>query len=454
MGARALAGFLIVGCAVGGTVTADQRAPAAEDEAVARTVVADLAARRFEAVTRRFDRRVAEALPAQRLADVWDGLIAQVGKLQAVEGVTRSEYHGTDLVHVTCRFEKAELELLFGIDAQKRVSTFRIVPAGSGSIWEPPAYARPDRFTERAATVGNAPWALPGTLTLPQGKGPFPAVVLVHGSGPHDQDESIGPNKDFKDLAWGLASRGIAVVRYVKRTKQYGSEMKDLPDLTVNQETVDDARAAVALAASVPEIDAKQIYVAGHSLGGYLAPRIAAGDAQVAGLIVLAGNTRPLQDLIIEQLRNQASLTPNPSAQLTHAIGAAEQSKREIEDPNLKAGTTLRVLGASIPASYFLDLRGYHPAEVAASLDIPILIVQGERDVQVRMADFEGWKKALAGRRRVTFKSYPALNHLFMSGTGPSTGQEYLTPGHVAEELVADIAAWILKTSAARPPRS
>ena len=315
---------------------------------------------------------------------------------------------------------------------------------------EPPDYAKPDSFTEQQITLGTAPWALPGTLTLPKGAGPFAAVVLVHGSGPENQDEGYGPNKVFKDIAWGLASRGIAVLRYEKRTHRYGKEMVTgkIP-ITVKEETIDDAIAGVALLASTPHIDAKHIYLAGHSLGGYLAPRIAAADSQIAGLILLAGSTRPLEDMVIEQIADeyaQAGRSSSPEAQ--EAIGKAQADKKAIEDPNLKPGVMLRLAGAQIPSEYFLDLRNYDSVKVAATLKIPMLILQGERDYQVTMTDFNNWKRGLGENSNAVFKTYPALNHLFLAGSGPSTPQEYDIPGHVEADVIADIATWVQTQSA------
>jgi dienelactone hydrolase len=451
MPSRASVVILLVGLAVGQGVATAQSAPSPDDETVARIAVANLMAGRFDVVEQQFSKRMAAALPAGELARVWQELRAKMGPFRSITGVQRSEQRGLHLIYVTCEFARGRLDFLFGIAPGKHIAAFRILQAGSGAPWKPPAYADPKRFAERAVTVGKEPWALPGTLTLPRGKGPFSAVVLVHGSGPQDEDETVGPNKDFKDLAWGLATRGIAVLRYTKRTHQYGAQMKDLPDMTVKDEVIDDARAAVALAAGTPGIDARRIYLAGHSLGGYLAPRIAAGDRHIAGLIILAGPTRPLEDLLIEQLQYQASLTPNPPPELTKAIAAAEKAKREVEDPNLKPGTSVDLLGTTVPASYFLDLRDYHPGQVAASLKIPMLFLQGQRDSQVRRADFEGWQQALAGRHNITFKSYPQLNHLFMAGSGPSTEAEYLKAGHVAAVVIGDIASWVLQSTAEKP---
>jgi len=274
-------------------------------------------------------------------------------------------------------------------------------------------------------------------------------VVLVQGSGPHDQDETIGPNKPFKDLAWGLASDGIAVLRYNKRTFQHPESFRG--QYTVEQETVEDARAAVALLAARAEIDPKRIYVAGHSLGAMLAPRIAKGDSQVAGIILMAGNTRPLEDLIVEQVKYQVSLAGAPTPEGQKAIADAEKTAAAMRDPNLKADQTVSIVGAPVPGSYVLDLRAYDPAQTAAALKIPILVMQGARDCQVRMADYEGWKKALAGDSLASFRLYPNLYHLFIpvpasDNTPLSSPADYNQPGHVAPEVIADAAAWMSGT--------
>ncbi len=158
-------------------------------------------------------------------------------------------------------------------------------------------HREPDR--SRTRTVGAA-----GHSSLPKGEGPFPAIVLVHGSGPNDRDETIGPCKPFRDLAQGLSSQGIAVLRYEKRTKAHPAALALLPGgITVKEETVDDAAAAVGLLAAHEKIDPKRIFVLGHSLGGSLLPRIAAVRGDIAGLVSLAGSTRPLEDLLLEQVR-------------------------------------------------------------------------------------------------------------------------------------------------------
>ena len=311
--------------------------------------------------------------------------------------------------------------------------------------WIPPRYAQETSFTELPLTLENEKYKLPGKLTIPKGDGPFPAVVLVHGSGPHDEDETVGPNEPFADLAWGLASRGIAVYRYTKRTQQYGLQSADDPaKLTVEDEVISDARAAVALVAKQTHIDPKQIFLLGHSLGAYLAPRIATGDPQIAGIAMLGANTRPLEQVVLEQVHYLASLNGTPTDEEQKRITAVEDGAKQIESPDLKPSDTVAFLGATTYGTYWLDLRGYDPVKTAGKLKIPILILQGGRDYQVTPSNFEAWGTALGKRSNVTLKMYADLNHLFMTGAGRSTPAEYEQPGHVSQEVIETIATWVL----------
>ncbi len=413
-------------------------------EVLGKALTLDLASRQFDKVAARFDERVAAAIPPAKLSAVWDGLLGQVGAFRAISGARVEEQQGYRLVFVTCEFERATLDVKITFDSTSRVTGLFIVPSQSKMAWVAADYAKQSAFHERQVNIGSGRWQLPGTLSIPSGTGPFPAVVLVHGSGPHDEDETIGPNKPFKDVAWGLASRNIAVLRYTKRTSKYGKEIHEsLAGFTVQDETIDDARAAVALLATLPEINPKRIYVLGHSLGGMLAPRIATGDARITGLIIMAGNARSLEEMIVEQVKYVAGLGGKTTEAEQKQIEASEQAAQQIRSPALTPSMTISVLGTSTPGSYWLDLRGYHPTEAAAALKIPILVLQGERDYQVTLKDFEGWKKALAGRSNASFKLYPSLNHLFIAGTGPSFPAEYSKAGHVSAAVILDLADWI-----------
>jgi hypothetical protein len=216
----------------------------------------------------------------------------------------------------------------------------------------------------------------------------FPAVVLVHGSGPHDRDETLGANKLFRDIAEGLASRGIAVLRYDKRTEVYSQQVASLKDLTVEQETIGDALEALRFLGTQREIDPKRLFVLGHSLGAYLGPRIAERDPQIAGLIIMAGITRPLEDVIFAQYKYIGA----PPDQLERV----KQQVAEIHE--LKSAEGPPILG--VPRSYWLDLNSYDPKADVRKLHCRILVLQGERDYQVTKPDYVGWQNALGVIRR------------------------------------------------------
>jgi uncharacterized protein len=218
--------------------------------------------------------------------------------------------------------------------------------------------------------------------------------------------------------------------------------MAQMRDLTVREETVADAVAAVSLLRAEPAIDPKRVFLLGHSLGGYLMPMMLAQAPEAAGGIVLAGTARPLEDVMLDQFEYARTLPGGDTPEARKQIDDLSKQLLSVKDlqPGHEDGPA--ILGAW--PHYWLDLRGYDPVAQAAKIARPLLILQGERDYQVTMKEFAIWKAALGGRANVTLKTYPALNHLFIEGKGKSAPAEYLTPGHVSGEAVADIAEWIL----------
>jgi dienelactone hydrolase len=406
-----------------------------------------LAKEDFAGAVALFDDTMKAALPEPKLRETWQVLQQQAGPFQKQLGATATQVTGYDVVLVTCQFERTALDTKVVFDAKGRVAGLFFVPShAAAKASGPPPYARTNAFREKAFTVGRGEWRLPGTLTLPSaGSGPWPAVVLVHGSGPNDRDETVGANKPFRDLAWGLATKGIAVLRYEKRTREYAAKFRTagLGQLTVKEETIDDALSAVAQLRATDGIDPKRIFVLGHSLGGMLAPRIGQADPQIAGLILLAGClSRPLEDVMVEQARYLLSLKGKPSAEQQAWLAELESSAAKVKKLTAAdASSSAVLLGA--PPAYWLDLRQHDSLAVAKELKQPLLILRGGRDYQSTAVDFDRWKAALGTQPKVTFKLYPKLNHLFIAGEGKSTPEEYEQPGHVAETVVTDIAEWI-----------
>jgi dienelactone hydrolase len=404
----------------------------------------------FAGAVARFDTTMKNALPEPKMREVWQTLQKQVGPFEQRLRARTDTAGGYDVVFVTCHFEEADLDAKVVFNADKQITGLFFVPSQDApGSFAPPPYAKASAFHEKEFTVGSGEWSLPGTLTLPVGlTHPAPVVVLVHGSGPNDRDETIMANKPFRDLAWGLATKGIAVLRYEKRTKEHQAKFvgAELSHLTVKEESIDDAMSAAAQLRTTDGVDPKRIFVLGHSLGGTLAPRIGQADPNLAGLIILAGATRPLEDLMVEQTRYLLSLQGKPTEE-----GQAKLDELLVQVANVKKLTAADASSSSLllhaPPLYWLDLREHDPLTAVKTLQQPLLVLQGGRDYQVTEADFDGWKNALDARQGVTFKLYPELNHLFMAGEGKSTPAEYEHPGHVAESVINDIAEWILKTN-------
>lgn len=281
---------------------------------------------------------------------------------------------------------------------------------------------------------------LPGTLSLPRGAGPFPAVVLVHGSGAHDRDETIGANAPFRDIAQGLTQRGIAVLRYEKRTHRQPSMLSD-GQLTIDRETTHDALLAIAHLRQLRMIDHRRIFVLGHSQGGMLAPRIAARAPDVAGVILLAAPARPLLDLLIEQHRridllDDGVINDAEQVALRRLVEGVQAIRAGREPPAAR-------LPMGLPARYWRSVDAVDPVAEAAVIEQPMLLLQGGRDLQVVAADWLRWRRAFADTPRVTFAYHDTLNHLGIPEHGPPSTRSYQVPGKVSAELLDDIALWV-----------
>lgn len=401
----------------------------------ARAFVLLLAEEKFDEAVAQMDQAMREAFAGGVLEKTWRGVLQQVGAFEAVQSIVPQKVAGQNVYDVHARFARFPLIVRVVLDEQQRVSGLWFRP-GQPPEYRAPAYVKRERFEEVEITVGQAPWALPGTLSIPKGRGPHPAVVLVHGSGPNDRDETVGPNRVFKDLAWGLASRGIAVLRYDKRTYVYPQQVAEqLPNLTVEQEVIEDALLALQAVRQNASIDPKRVYLLGHSLGGMLAPEIAVRDGRVAGVVLLAAPARPFDEVLLGQLRHVASVDPNQAQATALAIEQLEA---------FRAGTLSEgdnILG--MRPNYLRDLMGRDPLSFVKQLNVPLFVAQGGRDYQVTIEDFALWEAALRGRKDVALMPYPNLNHLFITGEGTATPQEYLQPGQVDAQLIEDLASFV-----------
>ena len=403
---------------------------------------------RFDELRERFAPQLQAMVTAAVLRASWSATLAQHGEIIST-GTPVSEPAGPNgsVVRIPATFTRGELTVLVTVTAAGRLAGLQLAPAAAAQPvgpWQPPPYADPKSFDEQDVTVGEGPLAVPGTVSVPRAPGRHTAVVLLAGSGPLDRDETIGRNKPFKDIAWGLASRDVVVLRFDKATFAHRGELAGIPGFTLVDEYVRDAVAAVRLLGAHPAVDAGRIFVLGHSLGGTVAPRVATAEPSVAGLVIMAGGAQPLHRAMVRQLQYLASLQPGAADATQPAIDAMTRQADMVDSPDLSPSTPSADLPFGVPAAYWLDLRAYDPAAAAATLDRPILLLHGGRDYQSTVADdLARWRLALDGRTGVTIRVYEAANHLFSFGTGQPGPAEYEPAQHVDQQVVADLAEWL-----------
>lgn len=308
-----------------------------------------------------------------------------------------------------------------------------------------PTYDDSNNYEEQQVSFGEGVWKLPATLTVPKGDGPFPVVILVHGSGPNDRDETLAGLKPFRDIAVGLASKNIAVLRYEKRTLEHATKSAMIGNFSIEEEFEQDAFAAARYLKTVSGIDASNIIVLGHSEGGYALPKILQDDNSgifKAG-IIMSGCARPIYELMQEQyeyLMNKGLVTKEQYEYMKNQVEI-------IKDPSFKI-TELPENYTLGNAYYFNYMKTYDVLGIAKNLNKPMLVLQGERDYQVSAkVDFERWKKAFSENKGAEFKLYPKLNHMYIEGEGDSLPNEYYVSANIPQYVIDDIATFVNKVA-------
>jgi len=387
-----------------------------------------------------FSKEVTAQMNKGQLRDLMPTIEGQVGKLDHLDKVIQTEEGEYLVTYQPYHFKETLLDLKLVFNEEELISGMFFVPHKEFKI----DLANTDDFYEtEIEVVTDKTYRLQGIITLPKQSEKCPAVALVHGSGPNDMDETLGPNKLFKDLAHELAKNGIAVIRYEKRTRAYaGRPELDVASLTLDEETIDDALSAVDMIRKDKRIDKNKVYVLGHSLGGMAAPRIANRSKWVNGIIIMAGNARPFETLIKEQISYIFNQDSTINAHEQAILDQMEEQFTSLSELQAN-GKTEGQLPFGLSTAYWTYLNEYQQTQVAADLNKPILVLQGKRDYQVTVEDYKKWKSALNKHPESTFHLYEKLNHMMLEGEGLCYPAEYEIKAPLPTYVVNDIVNWI-----------
>lgn len=384
-----------------------------------------------------------EGSEAQRKASIleqsWISITKELGECKGILSTNHKEVQGKDFVIVMLDYDTLALKVTFSFDQSGKISNLSALYAPLPS--EQVEALQSDKFNRTSVQIGDSKYSLDGELVIPKSSTDVPAVILVHGSGSHDMNETFGGagNTPFADLAHGLAERGIASIRYNKRYFQYPQTVPER--VTVWDEVINDVNAAIELARKTDGIDKNQIFIIGHSLGGMLSPEIAKENPDLAGFVSLGGSPRKLEDIILDQ--NKAAIS---------AMNNTDEDKQAVLDTVIKMVGQVKALTSegphetilSLNSEYWLSLKETNPQNFVNTLTVPMLFLQGDADFQVSPEkDFALWKAILKKNKNVKFKLYPGLNHFFIKSSGKMNLSDYNTKAQVEEQVIVDIAQWI-----------
>ncbi|MBK8362127.1 MAG: alpha/beta hydrolase [Bacteroidetes bacterium] len=376
------------------------------------------------------------------IAKSWKNLIQQNGKYVKNLKVEKSQQGNFEVYAYTLQFEKNEITFRLIWGTNKKIKGYYFTPVDKRPKYQVPSYHNAAAAKEKKVLLTTGEFRIPGSLVIPNTPGKHPVVILVHGSGANDRDETFGPLKPFRDLTSGLTAQGIAVLRFEKRTRIFKSKMSHYsPNYTVKQEVLEDVQRAIEVAKADTSIDTTQIYICGHSFGGMMLPRIAKENPSIKGLIYLTPNARRLEDLFVAQAEYIANEITDPARKK-----AVVDSIKVLRDKVKSLSSNAAVDSSRIfdsPVSLWYELRNYDPIETAKTLDMPMLFIFGGRDYQVTSIDSDKWFSSFKSNEKAAFKMYPNLNHFLIAGEGKSLPAEYEKPGNVDEGLINDISTWI-----------
>lgn len=386
--------------------------------------------KQYTEVAALFDESVKEHVTPQILEQTEIAITRQLGAYKGnIE--TNQETEGKfKIIYYYSQFENEKLDIKLVFNSQHKATGFFFVPHKE--------FEKQQNNDPNNLNIPNDHIIIKGTFLNPKENKQKKIVIFLHGSGPNDKDETIGPNKPFRDIAEHFYQNGISSYRFDKRTLSYPETFTN--NSTVEEEVINDALHIIDYFSK--NYKDYQLILLGHSLGGYLLPKIMEHKPNVSKLIFLSANARPLDKIIIEQLEymnviDSTNISTELIEQTKSQVALLNSNQFNLQTPNSK-------LPFGLSASYWKYLLDYKPLESLKKIGLPMFFVQGGKDYQVTEEDFNLWKKTLQKCNKCQFKFYPSLNHIFITGGSPPSPADYNKKESVHISPLEDITSFIL----------
>ncbi len=300
--------------------------------------------------------------------------------------------------------------------------------------------------SERPVSFMSHGRRLLGTFMLPPeslGKrAKYPVVIMVAGFGPLDRDETVGRCKPLRDIAIGLANRGIASLRYDKPTYSFHGKL-DPASLTVDEETVDAAAAAAVFVQTLPEADTANVFLLGHSEGGEMVPFIMKKAGGIRGAILMAAPGRAPEEFVPEQLAAGLKMRGLAEEKIEPRVRECREQLTAIHQGKQGSATVL-----NMPAGFWRSLMEHDTLPALREIKVPVLVLQGDRDAQVTRKDFDMVTAAVPADK-LDREYFSGLDHIFAPAPEGGNGSEILIGAHVAGQVIQRISDWIEKHTSA-----
>ena len=427
----------------------------------AQKAVSNLQKGNYSALLKSCSEEFRRQVDANAMNSLMHQVSTQFGSLKSITLMQQESVQNMMQFSYKALFEKDSLLMLIAVQG-KTITGFFLKPLEPVNAYVKPPYGSGFQMSQKEFTHGVSGFPLEGQLMWPArfDETRLPLCILIHGSGPSDMDESIGPNKVFMDLALGLCKNGIGTLRYNKRTFQHAKAYAN-GQISLREEVTDDVRAMIDFAMQQSWVDTNRIYLVGHSQGAIVAPSIMTSDKRIAGVVLLCGSAEPLTSILRYQL---GWLDSMQSGRVTAEVRKTQQlldSFRTREWLQSQPGNRL-VLGA--PLSWWYEIDHAFTPEHLHQPGKRSLVLNAGKDYQIPPMFYAslqaGCKAGMIeedtifdanylniGRSMVSrcqAREYPELNHLMMTSDGSLKPSEYKRKGqHVDEQLIRDVAAWI-----------